>query len=154
MGSYVVYVLFFLSTSWMFCLCRWNFDLVLHKLENFGCLSGEFPAVKVPLLGHVSFSGALNHRWRSQTQVWFVLEAHALHHTENAVFGMHDHCFPSEVSVFFRFFFTFPPQNDFIEGKMTSNQPQTCWMCIFCIFLHLFDWFSLLVSLETLGHFS
>lgn len=51
------------------------------------------------------------------------------------------------------FFFTFPPQNDFIEGKMHSSQPQTCWMCIFCIFLHLFDWFSMLVSLETLGHF-
>lgn len=143
----------FLSTSWMFCLCRWNFDLVLHNLENIGCLSGEFPAVKVPLLGHVSFSAALNHQWRSQTQVWFVLEAHALHHTENAVFGMHDHRFPSEVSVFSLFLFTFPPQNDFIEGKMHSSQPQTCWMCIFCIFLHLFDWFSMLVSLETLGRF-
>lgn len=24
------------------------------------------------------------------------------------------------------FFFTVPPQNDFIEGKMHSSQPQTC----------------------------
>lgn len=142
--------LIFLSTS--FCLCRWNFDLVLHKVENFGCLSGEFPTVKVPLLGHVSFSGALNHRQRSQTQVWFALEAHALHHKMQYLECMIT-VFLLRFLFFPWFFFTLPPQNDFIEGKMHSSQPQTCWMCIFCIFLHLFDWFTMLVSLETLGRF-
>lgn len=129
----------FLSTSWMFCLCRWNYDLVLHKVENFGCLSEEFPAVKVPLLGHVSFSGALNDRWRSQTQVWFVLEAHALHHTENAVFGMHDHRFPSEVSVSFPVFLHSSP-TEWFYWRENALEPTTNMLNVYILYISALVW--------------
>lgn len=129
----------FVSTSWMFCLSRWNFDLVLHKVENFGCLSGEFPAVKVPLLGHISFSGGLNHRRRSQTQVWCVLEAHAVYHTENAVFGMHDHRFPSEVSVFPLFFLHISP-TEWFYWRENALKPTTNMLNVYILYISALVW--------------
>lgn len=85
----------------------------------------EFPAVKV------SFSGALNHQRRSQT--------HALHHTENAVFGTHDHHFPPEISVFSLFFLHIYP-TEWFYWRENALKPTTNMLNVYILYISALVW--------------